>query len=210
MGVTQRNRKVVAIRDLREFFRESVDCALNNQRIAVDDHTAHYVVNLLTLYSRSEELYEKTPAGYGLKPLAFMLADALESETGEERNVTLQRLGDVSLFVSGILAGSFARKIIDIDYYISMGGTAYDSLSDGVRGSVRGRAIADVFRELAAKFQNIVEVLNEISEMAHVHSDKDIMRLYEVWIKTGSKRAERILDKLGIQPTLDAKTRFQH
>ncbi len=210
MGVTQRNSKVVAIRDLREFFRESVDCALNNQRIAVDDHTAHYVVNLLTLYSRSEELYEKTPAGYGLKPLAFMLADALESETGEERNVTLQRLGDVSLFVSGILAGSFARKIIDIDYYISMGGTAYDSLSDGVRGSVRGRAIADVFRELAAKFQNIVEVLNEISEMAHVHSDKDIMRLYEVWIKTGSKRAERILDKLGIQPTLDAKTRFQH
>ncbi|MEE9142584.1 MAG: hypothetical protein V3U59_07705, partial [Gammaproteobacteria bacterium] len=70
-------RKVLAVTNLREFFKNSVDSALTNQQVDVDDHTAHYVVNLLTMFARSEELYEQTSDGYRLKPLALMLADAL-------------------------------------------------------------------------------------------------------------------------------------
>ena len=47
--------------------------------MAVEDQTEHYVVNLLTLFSRSEALYDTTPEGTRLKPLVVMLSEALEA-----------------------------------------------------------------------------------------------------------------------------------
>jgi len=101
----------IAVMNLREFFRDSVQRAMRQQHVAVDDHTEHYVVNVLTVFSRSEELYERTAEGVRLKPLAHMLAEAMEAPTAERRDQALRRLGDVSLFVAGFFAQSFARRI---------------------------------------------------------------------------------------------------
>jgi hypothetical protein len=57
-----------------------------------------------------------------------------------------------------------------------------------------------VFAELAAKFQRLVDALNDVSEMAHRHDDRDILRQYEIWLKTGSPRAAGILRGLGVEP----------
>src|SRR5262249_45050217 len=89
--------RVVPIANLREFFKDELHGALEKQQVAVEDQTEHYVVNLLTLFSRSEALFEKTPEGTGLKPLVVMLSEALEAPSAEDRNRGLQRLGDVSL-----------------------------------------------------------------------------------------------------------------
>jgi hypothetical protein len=43
-------------------------------------------------------------------------------------------------------------------------------------------------------------VLNDVAEMSYDHSDKDILRLYEIWLKTGSPRAYGILRRLGVEP----------
>ena len=193
-------KPLVAVTNLREFFHDSVQTALRKQRVDVDDHTEHYVVNVLTMFARSEELYDVTPEGVRLKPLALMLADAAEASSPQQRDETLRRLGDVSLFVAGFFAQSFARKLIDIDYHIAMGGRAYGTLADNLRGSIRGQAFAAVFLELAQKFQRLVDVLNDVAEMAHTHTDRDILRLYEIWLKTGSPRAFAILQRLGVAP----------
>ena len=71
--------KVVPVSNLREFFHESVQHALREQRVDIDDHTEHYVVNVLTMFARSEELYDRTQEGIRLKPLAHMLAQAAEA-----------------------------------------------------------------------------------------------------------------------------------
>jgi hypothetical protein len=193
-------KPLVAVTNLREFFHDSVQAALRKQRVDVDDHTEHYVVNILTMFARSEELYDVTPEGVRLKPLAHMLADAAGAPSPQQRDETLRRLGDVSLFVAGFFAQSFARKLIDIDYHIAMGGRAYGTLADNLRGTMRGQAFAAVFLELAQKFQRLVDVLNEVAEMAHTHTDQDILRLYEIWLKTGSPRAYSILQRLGVAP----------
>jgi hypothetical protein len=193
-------RPLVAVTNLREFFHDSVQAALRKQRVDVDDHTEHYVVNILTMFARSEELYDITSEGVRLKPLAHMLADAAEAPSAQQRDETLRRLGDVSLFVAGFFAQSFARKLIDIDYHIAMGGRAYGTLADNLRGTMRGQAFAAVFLELAQKFQRLVDVLNDVAEMAHTHTDRDILRLYEIWLKTGSPRAFAILQRLGVAP----------
>ena len=193
-------KSLVAVTNLREFFHDSVQTALRKQRVAVDDHTEHYVVNVLTMFARSEELYDNTPEGVRLKPLALMLADASEATSAVQRDEALRRLGDVSLFIAGFFAQSFARKLVDVDYHIAMGGRAYGTLAENMRGSLRGQAFAAIFLELAQKFQRLVDVLNAVAEMAHTHSDKDILRLYEIWLKTGSPRAYSILRRLGVAP----------
>jgi hypothetical protein len=204
------NDKVLPVASLKEYFRESVDSAMSNQSVALREETSHYVVNLLTLFSRSEEFYEVTPHGLGLKPLATMLADALDAPSDADSNRALRRLGDVSLFCAGFFSEALARKPVDVDYYVGMGGLAYGSLSDRVRGAVNGRALGAVFAELAHNFQVLVDVLNEVSESARSHSDKDILRLYEVWLKTGSRRCAALLRKLGVEPSQGAATPFQH
>lgn len=197
-----RQTRVVTVASLREFFRDSVDAAMSNQQVDAADQTAHYIVNLLTLFARSEALYEETNDGLRIKPLAFMLADALEAESTLERDRALQRLGDVSLFMAGFFAHSFSRRLVDVDYYISMGGSAYSHLSEVMRGNTSIEVFREIYEELAAKFQRFVDVLNEVSEMARVDSDVDVLRLYEIWMRTGSARAAMQLRQRGIVPSV--------
>ncbi len=198
-------RRVVAVANLREFFRDHLHGVLERQHLAVDDQTEHYVVNLLTLFARSDALYEQTPEGRRLKPLVVMLAEALEARSTGDRHRGLQRLGDVSLFVAGFFAHSFARKLIDIDYHIAIGGRAYRTLAEAL-GRGRSPVLAQVFAELAEKFQPLVDALNEVSESSCRHTDEDVLRLYEIWLKTGSRRAYRILRRLGVSPAPSART----
>jgi hypothetical protein len=200
MQQTESSDRVLAVSSLREYFHGALQKAMVHQHVAVEDHTEHYVVNLLTLFARSEQLFEQTPDGVRLRPLVQMLSDALEAPSAVERERHLQRLGDVSLFMAGFLAHGFAAKLVDIDYHIAMGGRAYGVLADGLaRG--RRRVLSPVFAELAAKFQPLVDVLNEISDAARRYSQADILRLYEIWLKTGSNRARGLLRQLGVQAT---------
>jgi hypothetical protein len=195
---------------LREFFRDAFHAASVHQHLDIDEHAEQYVVNLLTMFSRAEALYERTPEGLRIRPLAHMLSDALEAPSAAARQRGLQRLGDVSLFVAGFFARSFARKLIDIDYHIAMGGNAYSSLADTMQRSVSGRCVAAIYVQLAQKFQRLVDALNEISETSYRHSDADILRLYEIWMKTGSARAHGLLKQLGVQPVAAGGARLEH
>ena len=209
MSDTHSSARVQPVANLKEYFRDALHGALASQQLSVEDQTEHYVVNLLTLFSRSEALFECTPEGPRLRPLVVMLSAALEARSAGDRNRNLQRLGDVSLFVAGFFAQSFARKLIDIDYHIAMGGRAYGVLADSLsRG--KGRVLGNVFAELSEKFQPMVDALNALAESAYTHSDKDILRLYEIWLKTGSRRSYALLKRLGVDPTAAAGTQFTH
>src|ERR1700679_69127 len=197
---------LVAGRLLREFFRDAFHTASEHQHLDIDEQAEQYVVNLLTMFSRADALYERTPDGLRIKPLAHMLADALEAPSASARHRGLQRLGDVSLFI----AGFFARKLIDIDYHIAMGGNAYSSLADTLPRTLSGRCVAAVYAQLAQKFQGLVDALNEVSDMSYRYTDADILRLYEIWMKTGSPRARGLLRQLGVQPVTAAGARREH
>jgi hypothetical protein len=197
--------QVLPVANLREFFRDNLHSALERQHLAVEDQTEHYVVNLLTLFARADALYDQTAQGPRLKPLSVMLSEALDAPSAGDRNRGLQRLGDVSLFMAGFFAHSFARKLVDVDYHIAMGGQAYGALAAAL-GRNRGHVLAQVFAELAQKFQPLVDALNDLSESSYRHSDEDLLRLYEIWLKTGSRRSQQILRRLGVEPIPTART----
>lgn len=201
------------VASLKEFFRDALHDALTHQRVAVEGETEHYVVNMLTLFSDADALYARDPRDTAprarLKPLALMLAEALDAPSHEARFHALQRLGDVSLFIAGFFSAGFARKLVDVDYHIAMGGQAYGTLADSCP-PVRGRTMRQVFAELATKFQPMVDALNEISESSYQHSDADRLRLYELWVKTGSERSRHLLRKLGVEPAPAARSKLAH
>jgi hypothetical protein len=168
---------ITAVSNLKEYFRDSVEQAMDRQQVDADDQTACYVVNLLTLFARSEAFFDQSENGPELRPVALVLADAVDAG-----------------------ADGLTSKLVGIDYYVRMGGAAYGTLADNIRGSIRGRAIGNVFTELAEKFSAFVDVLSDIRDAAGT-SHTDVLRLYESWQQTGSRRAANILRSLGIEPT---------
>jgi hypothetical protein len=49
-----------------------------------------------------------------------------------------------------------------------------------------------------------------VSDMSYRYTDADILRLYEIWMKTGSPRARGLLRELGVQPVTAAGARREH
>ena len=190
--------RIRPVRNLQEYFRQSVAAAMQRNDVDVDEHTSCYVVNLLTLYARSEALFDDGENGPELRPVALLLAEAVDRGRAERTRV-LQRVGDQSLFIAGFLGDSLNHRLVDLDYYISMGGSAYAELSQSSPRTLRERALAGVFAELAENFLDFVDVLTDLREEAR-QGEQDLLRLYEIWTRTGSARAARLLRARGIEP----------
>jgi len=189
---------VITHKSLREFFFGRVHEAAETIDFRAKDDTIYYIVNMLTSFGRTDRLFNWRSRID--KPLALMLADVHTSSDKTEKNRILKELGDIALFISGFFSDSLNKKIIDVDYYVAMGGSAYSSLSAGLSGSYRAPALGPVFGELSEKFPACVDLLCEVSAGANVHNDSDILRVYELWLRTGSTRAEKKLRSLGIEP----------
>jgi hypothetical protein len=170
-----------------EFFKELVDRALTHQGLATQELTAFYVVRLLTSFLQR-------PLADDAEPLALRLTQALEGG-GLRQRESLRQIGDVSLFISGFFADSLHRKLVDVDYYVSIGGCAYNALS-----RVETDTFSSVFAELAENFVGFVDVLSEVSERTSCASNADLLRLYEKWVKTGSRRSGQLLAERGVVP----------
>ena len=210
MATNARDEQLITETSLQEYFQTSVSDALENQNVKVEAETVHYVVNLLTSFSRAEKLFESTPDGMMIRPLALLYAEAIEGTTVDERIRALRRLGDVALFISGVFSQSLDQCVVDIDYYVSMGGSAYSCLSDTIRGNNRAPAMSGIYDELASKFVSFVDVLGEISEGGNCYNDTNVLRQYEIWLRTGSTRAADRLRAVGIHPLTNASSRLRH
>jgi len=186
--------QVVTASDMRSFFRESVVNAMDTQGLKAREDTVVYLINLLADFARADRFYEWTPEGYMLRPLALLYGDAVLAPSLEIRNQSLRRLGDVALFIAGLFADSLQKQSVGLDYYIAMGGNAYGYLSDRY-GSPAQRP---VFEELSQQFGEFVEVLSQIGESG-MAEDKDLLRLYEQWLRTGSRRSAQQLKEMGVQ-----------
>jgi len=178
---------VVRRESAAEYFKELVEGALANQRVIAGELTSFYVVHLLTGFVQRSSENE-------IGPLGMKLALALESG-GEAQRTALKQIGDAALFVSGFFSDSLRRKLVDVDYYMMIGGNAYTALSRMERDT-----FAPVFAELAEKFPIFVDVLSEVSERSACSSNADLLRLYEKWLRTGSRRSGQLLVERGVVP----------
>ena len=205
--MTDSEPTLITSMNVREHFQDCLGSALRNQDVPASFETQSYIVNLLTEFALADKVFEQTSDGRDIKALAFMYGEAVESADPLTQRTALKRLGDIALFISGLFSDSLNRKLVDVDYYIAMGGSAYSYLVDSGRG---GYAMGDVYAELAGKFVAFVDVLAEIAEASGASRDTDILRSYEIWLRTGSDRAARRLRSAGIVPSSAASSRARH
>ena len=92
---------------------------------------------------------------------------------------------------------------MDVDYYIQLGERAYGSLA-----TRSDPAFGEVFDELAGKFPVCVDVLSEVSERSALASNSDVLRLYEKWMRTRSRRSGDLLVERGIVPNYSVSSRL--
>jgi|SRR5262245_62031191 len=191
--------RVVREESAVEYFKELVEGAIARQGLAAGELTAFYVVHLLAGFVERPEDVAGPDA-----PLAIRLGRALESD-GIEQRASLKQIGDLSLFVSGFFSDSLNRSLVDVDYYASIGGCAYHALS-----RVESDRFSPVFAELGDKFVEFADVLSDVSERTACSSNGDLLRLYEKWLKTRSRRAGQLLVERGVVPNASIRsTRVQ-
>ena len=173
---------------LASFFFENLAAALKEQRVAPTAETEHYLVRMLADYATHPVDEE---------PLALKLLAAKEAPPVERRR-QLREVGDTSLFVSGFWSDSFARRIVDQDYYIGLGGSAYGQLARVGDGWARD-PFTCVFEELAEGFHRFVQVLETLSRRVRPPATpQDLVRLYDKYRNTGSSWAKRRLAAMGV------------
>ena len=171
------------------FFQDEVERAFRDERLSPGVMVEHYVVQLLSGYAVQQ--IESTP-------LALRMLAAAEAPPPERRR-HLRHIGDTSLYVSGFWSESLEGRLVDVDYYIEMGGSAYGELARG--GPSVTDPLGEVFGELAANFVRFVGALALISRrVATPTSDRDILRLYRHWQRTRSANAAARLAALGVVP----------
>jgi hypothetical protein len=182
-----------------EFFKHEVEDAMARQHVRTSDWTSYYVVNLLATFIAADRA---SCASLDVDPLGVRLARALQAE-GTMQRQELRHVGDRSLFVAGFFADSLTNRLVDVDYYVSLGGSAYGRLANR-----DDDAFAEVFGEMSEKFVPLVDVLADISDRASLGSNRDVLRLYDRWMRTGSQRDGGLLSEMGILPSLGS-TRLQ-
>lgn len=173
-----------------EHFRDLVGGALRRQEVKTNELVEYYLSTLLEGFILSENL--------NTEPLAVAYLKALGAGGARQAHL-MKQLGDISLFTSGFFSDSFKRKIIDIDYYILMGAASYRYLAS-LHNEGADSIVPSLFSELSAKFKLFADVLTEVSEKSRLTSSRDILRLYERWLRTNSRHAETLLRGLGIEP----------
>lgn len=184
---------------MREYFRESLQDSLRKRGLSLSDTAQVYVVNLLTEFARSDAAFAGTDRGE--KPvLADLLVRAQESDPVEAIRL-YKHMGDSSLYLSGFFPGAVERGPTSVDYYVSVGGSAYDAVSRMVRSTAATSSA--LYAELADRFRELVELLCAMSlhgERSRKLDDAEVLSLVDRYRRASSPAEQReVADTLRAQ-----------
>ncbi len=185
-----------------EFFRELVVEAMEKQSCSAKPETEFYLVRLLSRFMSAEHLYRRDESGcLKEEPLALMIQEASQESLPPRQSALFRQVGDVSLYTAGYFQDSLVRKAVDVDYYVEMGRKAYAE----VRVRTEENVVREMYEELADRFSQFVEVLAEVSDQTTPKREVDLLRQYELWVRTRSERAAKALQEAGILPNATVK-----
>ena len=119
----------------QEFFHNELKSAQEASKKSLSQDLEFYVVNLLCTFIVPEKLVlsdgEYNPLN---TPLAILFQKAVDAPV-EERLRILKSVGDTSLYLSGFFQDYFNRKTFSLDYFVSVGVSAYSNVSNITRVS---------------------------------------------------------------------------
>ncbi len=145
----------------------------------LDEDLESYLVFLLMRFTDRPEMVNAVLA------LEFLSGVASLGSLRQER---LRDVGDQCLIYSGLFPRQAERRCVNIGYFVGMGRTAYQQLSDVMR-----HQHSELFGQLAQAFVALMDVLQMIRELGEGRPSLDLLRAMESWSATGSRYALHVL-----------------
>lgn len=196
-------RQIEILGSLEDFFRDEVHAVCRKQNLQLEGPVASYVSQLLVRFSQSSSFIEQhLPSGDKSKEpvLALLWLEGLQKSPSEQLT-QMQYLGDVALFTSGFFGERIERSLLDRDYYMAMGGQAYQQVSSLQQVLRSDAAVRELFLKLSQSFPHAVSVLEEISLRSTATQTHGLLRVYERWLKNHDHKARRVLQENGVIPS---------
>ncbi|MFT5399717.1 MAG: hypothetical protein ACI8XW_002522 [Gammaproteobacteria bacterium] len=125
--------------------------------------------------------------------MALLYADAIEATNDRERCLLLQQLGDMALFLGALFPERFTRRGLKQDYFIGMGGSAYDYLADNARSN------RHIYAEMARTFARMLEMVANACSRTQRMTTEGVLALYQRWLTSRDPLIASQLQAMGIQ-----------
>lgn len=198
--------KLKCVAQPQEYFYELLDSAFSKRSFRPTAETEFYLVNLLNQFMTTDALYARNSEGrHEEGALALLVKEAVDTPGGTAQRMMFRQVGDLSLYTAGFFQDSLNRKLVDLDYYIDMGGHAYRQAATRHEEA----SLKKIFEELSHRFGKFVDVLADVSDQTMLKTERNLLRLYDTWVTTKSVRAERLLHEAGIVPNKNTKKNIQ-
>lgn len=147
---------------------------------------------MLARLGDSKAVFSYQEGHLSLRPLAMLYSDARQADSNRQRCLILRQLGDLALFIGALFPEFYRRKGLRQDYFIGMGGGAYDYLSENAPSNHH------IFAELANTFSSMLKLVADCCSDQESFKAEDIVQIYERWLATGNPALERQLKALGV------------
>lgn len=177
---------------LENYFRERLHALAADFSPPPHNDTLWYMGSVLARFGNSEQLFSYDQGQISIRPLALLYKDAFETDAEWQRCLLLRQLGDLALFLGALFPERYARRGIKQEYFVGMGGGAYDYLADNASHS------RHVFSELANMFTKLLELIAHACAKQTLFDASDVLALYQRWRTTGDPRLSQQLQALGI------------
>ena len=170
-------KTIVTSKSVTGFFSDLLEEVLQGQDVQLSDASTAYLVHVVSGFTDQAVLHNQNSPEESGPPALFRLYEKAVSAPPREQFEAYRHLGDVSLFVSSFFAPHVERSVVSFEYYIQMGGGAYDRAASLDRtGKMR-----PLMRQLSEKFSRVVELLTQLAEKTSLPICRDLANLYDRW-----------------------------
>ena len=145
----------------------------------LDESMESYLVFTLMRYMKDRRLASQVVA------LDYLNARELPKSLRVDQ---LRNIGDQCLLLSGLYPKRAERRLVRVSYYVDIGRTAYQSISESMQ-----KAVSDLYAQLAEAFVTLMDVLQTIRDFGSPALQP--IQSLELWSDSGSRRAFASLSK---------------
>jgi hypothetical protein len=194
---------VLATASLRDWFRDHLAEAETQQKIGLDEATREYVLQVLESFSGRDATITEELEDLSNEPISMQLMRAMQAPPGR-RFQMMRHIGDYSLYLTGFFVDSISRTHNDEQYFVQIGSTAYRGAACALpRGE--SNPFRTLYDGLSTRFGDLVGLLNDVSERCF-RGEQDVLRLYDRFAATGSRRLATRLAHLGVAVSVGTRS----
>jgi hypothetical protein len=122
------SKEIVTVANLQSFFYKNLSDLNQKSLCPVPEEAIYYSSSVLERYCLTHEFFEQENGRVQDKVLGIKLLEASQKRTEEQRRI-YRDVGDTALMVCGYFSNSVNKKLMDVNYYIQLGQTAYDRMN---------------------------------------------------------------------------------